>query len=156
MGLIDPLNFAPFPKNPTIARFFKEIGRVDELGSGVRNVFKYSPEYTPGGIPELIEGDVFKTIVPLRARPVIVVEPHLSWEEVRNKVRNKFGTKFVISSEKTLEQVFGNNQISAVGIAEVLGVSPRAIQKKLAYLKVMGIIDRVGSKKTGSWRIILE
>jgi len=34
MGLIDPLNFAPFPKNPVIAKFFKEIGRVDDLGSG--------------------------------------------------------------------------------------------------------------------------
>ncbi|GGB25082.1 hypothetical protein [Puia dinghuensis] len=43
-GRIDPVNFAPFPKNPVIAHFFKEIGRADELGSGVRNVFRYSPE----------------------------------------------------------------------------------------------------------------
>jgi len=41
-GLIDPANFSPFPKNPVIARFFKEIGRADELGSGVKNLFKYS------------------------------------------------------------------------------------------------------------------
>lgn len=33
-GLIDPAVFSPFPKNPVIARFFKEIGWVDELGSG--------------------------------------------------------------------------------------------------------------------------
>jgi hypothetical protein len=42
-GIIDPSNFSPFPKNPVIAKFFKEIGRVDELGSGVRNAFKYTP-----------------------------------------------------------------------------------------------------------------
>ncbi len=33
-GIIDPENFSPYPKNPTIAKFFKEIGWVDELGSG--------------------------------------------------------------------------------------------------------------------------
>ncbi|MGP4073253.1 Fic family protein [Piscibacillus sp. B03] len=64
-GTIDPNNFSPFPKNPTIAKFFKEIGRVDELGSGVRNTYKYSKIYS-GGEPVFIESDVFKTIIPLK------------------------------------------------------------------------------------------
>jgi len=63
-GVIDPENFSPFPKNPTIAKFFKEIGLVDELGSGVRNIYKYSKIYS-GADPTFIEGDVFKTIIPL-------------------------------------------------------------------------------------------
>jgi predicted HTH transcriptional regulator len=36
-GNIDPAFFSPYPKNPVIAKFFKEIGRADELGSGIRN-----------------------------------------------------------------------------------------------------------------------
>jgi ATP-dependent DNA helicase RecG len=67
-GLIDPSNFSPFPKNPIIAKFFKEIGRADELGSGVRNLFKYSKIYS-GHDPQLIEGDVFKTIILLLGKP---------------------------------------------------------------------------------------
>jgi ATP-dependent DNA helicase RecG len=63
-GMIDPENFSPYPKNPKIAKFFKEIGWVDELGSGVRNIFKYNRIYS-GADPEFIEGDVFKTIIPL-------------------------------------------------------------------------------------------
>ncbi|MCB2308739.1 hypothetical protein LGL08_19465 [Clostridium estertheticum] len=63
-GIIDPENFSPFPKNPTIARFFKEIGWVDELGSGVRNIYKYNKIYS-GAEPIFIEGDIFKTIIPL-------------------------------------------------------------------------------------------
>ena len=63
-GRIDPHNFTPEPKNPIIARFFVNIGRADRLGSGVRNLYKYTKIYS-GGEPELIEGDVFKTIVPL-------------------------------------------------------------------------------------------
>ena len=71
-GNIDPENFSPYPKNPMIARFFKEIGRVDELGSGVRNTYKYCGLYTPGADPEFIEGDVFKAIIPISIHPVAV------------------------------------------------------------------------------------
>jgi ATP-dependent DNA helicase RecG len=65
-GNINPDNFSPYPKNPMIARFFKEVGRADELGSGIRNTYKYCGLYTPGTKPEFIEGDVFKTIIPIR------------------------------------------------------------------------------------------
>lgn len=37
---------------------------VDELGSGVRNIYKYNKIYS-GADPEFIEGDVFRTIIPL-------------------------------------------------------------------------------------------
>lgn len=40
------------------------IGYADQLGSGVRNLFKYSKHYS-GREPEYIEGDVFRIIVPL-------------------------------------------------------------------------------------------
>lgn len=62
-GLIKPESFSPFPKNPKIARVFKEIGLADELGSGVRNLFKYSRIYS-NKEPQLIEEDIFKIIVP--------------------------------------------------------------------------------------------
>ncbi|MFC1616760.1 RNA-binding domain-containing protein, partial [Candidatus Margulisiibacteriota bacterium] len=45
-GLIDPNNFSPFPKNPVIAKFFKEIGLADELGSGTRNIVKFTEIYS--------------------------------------------------------------------------------------------------------------
>ena len=34
--------FEPFPKNPPISKVFREIGYVDELGSGMRNTNKYN------------------------------------------------------------------------------------------------------------------
>ena len=63
-GMINPSDFTPYPKNPVIARFFKEIGRADELGSGIRNLYKYTGIYSGGVDPRLIEGDIFKTIIP--------------------------------------------------------------------------------------------
>jgi len=46
----------------------KEIGRVDELGSGVRNSFKYCGIYTPGTIPTFTDDDVFRTIIPIQKK----------------------------------------------------------------------------------------
>ncbi len=64
-GAINPDNFSPFPKNPNICRMFKEIGLADELGSGVRKLFKYVKIYSKGKEPELIEEDIFKVIIPV-------------------------------------------------------------------------------------------
>ena len=63
-GVITPENLEPNPKNPIIASFFRNIGYSDQLGSGVRNLFKYAKLYS-GKEPEFKEGDVFRITVPL-------------------------------------------------------------------------------------------
>ena len=63
-GMITPGNFRPNPKKTVIASFFRNIWFADELGSGVRNLYRYSKIYS-GKTPELIDGDVFRIIVPL-------------------------------------------------------------------------------------------
>ena len=48
-----------------IANFFTAIGRSDTIGSGVKNLYKYTPIYSGGGNPELYEADVFRIAIPL-------------------------------------------------------------------------------------------
>ncbi|MCL1917397.1 MAG: putative DNA binding domain-containing protein [Peptococcaceae bacterium] len=67
-GRINPEDFTPDAKNPLLAWFFVNIGRADWMGSGIRNLYKYAKIYS-GGEPELIEGDVFKTVIPLKLGP---------------------------------------------------------------------------------------
>lgn len=69
-GLIDPQNFVPRTKNPTLANFFKETGFMDQLGSGIRKVTHYIGAYANGQAAQFIEGDVFRTIIPLDERLV--------------------------------------------------------------------------------------
>ena len=63
-GRIDPETFTPYPKNPLLAYFFINIGRADILGSGVRNLYRFTKIYS-GSEPELVDGDVFRITVPL-------------------------------------------------------------------------------------------
>lgn len=37
-----------------------KIGRSDTIGSGVKNLYKYTPIYSGGGNPEIYEADVFR------------------------------------------------------------------------------------------------
>lgn len=57
-------NLEPNPKNPIIASFFRNIGYADQLGAGVRNLFKYTGFYS-GQKPEFEESDIFRIVVPL-------------------------------------------------------------------------------------------
>ena len=68
-GIIDPNDFSPYHKNPNIAKFFKELGLVDELGSGVRNIHKYGKTYF-GYEPQITEDDIFKIVFKTSERDI--------------------------------------------------------------------------------------
>ena len=69
-----PIFPPPYAKNSAISKVFREIGLADELGSGMRNTYKYTKMYS-GGTLEFIEGDMFRTIIPLDKVSVGVIGP---------------------------------------------------------------------------------
>ena len=62
-GSITLKDFSPMPKNPSIANVFTQIGLAEELGSGTRNLFRYSRAFM-GGDPSLVDGSTFIAKVP--------------------------------------------------------------------------------------------
>ena len=63
-GLSPPGKPKPQTKNPIIANFFRNICRADELGSGVRNLYRDVKLYSSAE-PILDEGDIFTLTIPL-------------------------------------------------------------------------------------------
>lgn len=61
-GLLDPETSIPYPKNPVLGAFFREIDRADELGSGMRKMLLYGKKYG-GADPQLEEGDIFRMTI---------------------------------------------------------------------------------------------
>lgn len=71
----------PFSKNPTISKFMTQIGRSEELGSVVRNIYKYLPFYSHGAKPVFLEQiDSFELIIPLAEMKKAQVEPQVILE----------------------------------------------------------------------------
>lgn len=62
-GNITLRDFNPMPKNPSIANVFTQIGLAEELGSGTRNLFRYSRSFM-GGDPSLVDGSTFFATIP--------------------------------------------------------------------------------------------
>jgi ATP-dependent DNA helicase RecG len=144
-GRIDPENFTPQSKNPLLAKFFMNIGRADQLGSGIRNLYKYTKLYS-GGEPELIEGDIFKTIVPLSC---------VFNETAENPLHSDTGVGMNVGMNPTQEQIIAlirkNPAITAVAISKVIGISARRVESNIKKLKDTGILKREGAKQNGYW-----
>lgn len=140
IGQINISSYAPYPKNPKIARFFKEIGLADELGSGIRNMVKYTQIYS-GGIPEFKEDDIFTTTIPLVA------------QEPPNNCPRTAQEPLTEIQLKILELIKENNRITQLELAGYIKVSRDVIKRNIATLKKYNIVIREGSTKRGIWKI---
>ena len=140
---ITPDHFTPVSKNPIIARFFTNIGYADELGSGTRNLFKYTLLYS-GARPRMVEDEMFTISVPLD---------------------ENYSADYQISTIPTATENSGLSQrqnsiialmrqipsITAVQLAENLGVSSRTVENEIKQLRKSGFIERQGATKDGKW-----
>lgn len=57
------------------------------------------------------------------------------------------------SREKIIDLLSEDGSLSAVALAEKIGISAKAVEKHIAKLKASGIIERIGSAKGGCWKV---
>lgn len=155
-GKIDPTNFAPFPKNPTIAKFFIQLGRVEELGSGVLNVSKLIKEYTNGGEASFIEGDVFRIIIPLikNNQKSTNDNKNKSNDAVNDGTIDRLSGTVVSAVVDTLRVINDNKEgVTTKDIIPQINKSSSSIDRYLKILKDIGLIEYKGSPKTGKYYI---
>ena len=148
-GFITPENVIPYPKNPIIANFFRNIGYSDKLGSGVRKVFTYSEKYS-GADPIFAESDVFRITVPL--------DDNFSWDAqktsdtVNDTVNDT--VKLNGSQKKIIDELKKNTELTQEQLSKLVGISVVNIKKNMKKLQDLGLLTRIGSDKTGKWKII--
>ena len=104
-GYITPDNLEPYPKNPIIASFFRTIGYADQLGSGVRKMFRYTKLYS-GNNPTFAESDIFRITVPLdELYSFDALEPNSGdWLGEKGTEKDKKGTEKDTENEKATEK----------------------------------------------------
>ncbi|MDR1023524.1 MAG: putative DNA binding domain-containing protein, partial [Prevotellaceae bacterium] len=123
MGRITPETLNPHTKNPTLFAFFKQLHWVEDLGSGVRNMYKYCPIYVKGSVPVMEEGDIFKQTI--------------RYEDERPPVKQNS-----LNTEKVLSLLRDNPEITTKKMVEVTNLSLRTIKNIIAELKNHDIIER--------------
>ena len=149
-GRIDPNNFSPFPKNPLLAHFFINIGRADVLGSGVRNLYEFTKLYS-GGEPELIDGDVFRTIVPLRnENSTICDKSAISGDRSSDKSAISSDRAAIEISDRisaVIEYLEQNGKGKNADFVNLLNLSPQRVREILKEMTESGHIEKHGDRK---------
>ena len=144
-ALITLDNLEPNPKNPIIASFFRNIGYADQLGSGVRNLFKYSRYYS-GREPEFSEGDVFRILVPLEPEVQTTQSATQTTQSATQLEQQK-------QIEKLLALLRQEPELSQRRIAERLEMNPNTVKYYFRKLQEQGRLRRVGSSRKGKWLV---
>ena len=154
----------PNPKNPIIASFFRNIGYADQLGSGVRNLFKYSRLYS-NEEPEFIDGDIFKIVVALNEKFTVdslgQVDTQVTQadtqvtqadtRETQNAIIVKSDERINDNESAVLDFIKEKPEASQRVIAEELGMNFNTLKSLMRKLRKDGKIERVGTSQKGKW-----
>ena len=140
--ILTPDNAEPNPKNPIIADFFRNIGYADKLGSGVRNLFKYCKFYS-GRDPKLMEGDIFRIIVPL--------DEDLAVESATQSATQS--TTQSATEETILKLLKKESTLTQREIADRLSMNQNTVKYYIRKMQRNGMIVREGTSRKGEWII---
>lgn len=128
-------NLINLSNNPHIAKFFVQLSRAEDLGTGIRNTYHYSKLYS-GEQPKFLEEDTFKVIIPLK-----------------NTAQKTTQKKTEHNLVKVIEYLSIEPQLSMTDLAQKIKVSKQAIRYYIDLLKKRKIIVRKGPLKGGKWVI---
>jgi ATP-dependent DNA helicase RecG len=150
-GLLLPDHFVPFPKNPLIAKFFIQLGRVDELGSGILNVYRYLKDYSPGREPQFIEDKLFKTIIPIGE---ILYETDDTIKEVTDDaINDAINIQVQNRLVDEIRLIYEKNGLTLRNLMTAFDIKRATGQRDMKTLKEMGYVLFIGSNKSGKYML---
>jgi predicted HTH transcriptional regulator len=137
-GLVDGLSNEDFfdcismPRNRELMRVFKDVGMVEQLGSGMSRILNVYNESIFTFTPNFM-------IVTFRFAEDYDVPVNVPVKNTANGI---------------LEILAGDSAITYEEIANKLSLTRKTIQRHIQDLKNSGLIRRIGSDKTGHWEVI--
>lgn len=136
------------PYNPNIAHVFYLAGFIESWGRGVEKICHALkadnlplPEYT------IHPGDIMIKFTAPEDRVVRLNK------QFTDNLSDNLSDKLSDKEQKTLELLLEDPGYTALQLAEKLHVSRVSVTKYLKTLKQKGIIERIGSDRSGYWKI---
>ena len=153
-------------RNKGIANIFSQMGLVEAWGSGIKRILNEAEEY---GLPKprfqefdnMFRVELFRNPYPMTDDK----EKHRrNIGEASEKHRRSIGeasekqrkADLNDTQQKIVKLLSENPQLSAVKLADKIGVASRNIENNIKMLKEYGILIRHGSPKNGYWEIVDE
>ena len=177
--LIQDLNPMAVPskrRNPLLADFFSRLGLMERRGSGMKKIIEtykqyehlkefHMPEFSSNASEfhvtlwnlnynDQVISEITPNDVPLIEE--LTKEGDEVFVKEFVKATPEFTKEFVKASRQIYKLISLNPQISAMQIAESIGLSARQVQKYMKRLQDLQKISRIGGRKMGEWKITDE
>ena len=147
-------------RNKAIANIFSQMGLVEAWGSGIKRIFNAAKEY---GLLEpkfqefdnMFRVELFRSYLPMTLENKSIGETSEKHRRNIGEISEKQETVDFNSTQlEILKLLMENNRLSAVKLAEKIGVASRNIENNIKKLKELDILVRHGSPKNGYWEVI--
>jgi len=147
---IEILSRGTIPAAQTMEGFF--LGESIPVNEKLSEIFLqlHISEKSGRGVPKITETygrDAFT----FRENSIVVTIPFDRVDEVGNKVGNK--KPLNSRRQRILEEMRDNPNITTAELHRIIGVSETAIEKNITVLKENGYVERIGSRKSGYWKV---
>jgi len=119
---------------------------MEKVGTGIRRIRKFCHENKNS--VDIKPGDTYFSV---EMKSPLVDE--ITVQNVGKNVGIKVGIKLTKNQQTILRIIDESPDITLEVLAEKVGIAVRSIERNIAILKEKGILDRIGSRKTGYWKI---
>jgi len=105
-------------------------------------------------VPKIID-TYGKDVFDFRENSIAVNIPFNWINKLGDNVGNKVGNKKLLNPRRKqiLEEIRNNPNVTQAQLSIIIGMGLTAIENNIRFLKENGYIERVGSNKTGYWKI---
>ncbi len=131
------------PRNTTLMRIFLTMGLAEHTGHGIPTIIdRYGKDVFQ------IEDNYIRCTIPFDKEVLSQIE--------KRNVGLNIGLNVGLNKTETkvIHLLMENPAYNAEGLAKKVGVTKRTIERTFASLQKKGFLERVGSKRDGSWMVI--
>jgi len=139
-------------RNGTIAELLYLVRYIEKWGTGIQNIKDWMADYKLPKPTVTVSGQDF--IITLK-RPVKSesISSTDTWGNLKKELVEKLDVGLVENTWKVLEQIWKQPKITINEIASNIETSTTTVDKHIAKLKHINVLERIGGDKGGVWII---
>ncbi len=151
---IEILSRGSIPPGQTMEGFYR--GESVPVNDKLSEIFLqlHISEKSGRGVPKIIE--VYgKDVFTFREQSIVVTIPFERIHNPQSELGNKVGNSSPLNERRSriLSEMRNNPNITTAQLMVILGCAETTVDNNVAFLRKNGYIERVGSRKTGWWKV---
>jgi len=151
-----------WPRNRLLADLLSKTIFMEKVGTGIRRIKKFCHENK--NTVDIKPGDTYFSVEMKSPKVLEITGQNVgvnvgdnvgvnAGENVGENVGVNAGIKLTKNQNLIIQLLLENKELSIEKLAESVGITTRSIERNISILKDKGLLERVGSDRTGYWKV---